>query len=255
MASPQFRLPSPSSERSPLLPFKDPPGSRDPSASRLSKSEIVAGPSFSVVGSTQGPNAEHLRFFRRALGIHSGAATSSGTGDLERSHTAPSTGTYASILREHAIKKWQRRILTATIYACHIAQIIIGAVLTALGPSSAIHAVSITILGATNTTVAGIMALVKGQGLMQKLKNEELELMQVKGWVEETEALMEAGIVGGDREEVSRLVAEGYRRYRAVMTEGKPSDGLGLRTSDDHRVADSWRRSWDSAIGRMRRQT
>ncbi|CRK22480.1 hypothetical protein BN1723_002916 [Verticillium longisporum] len=236
MASPQFRLPSPSSERSPLLPFRDPPGSRDPSANRLSKSEFAPGPSSSLVGSTQGPNAEHLRFFRRALGIHSGAAASSGAGDLERSHTAPSTGIYASILREHAIKKWQRRILTATIYACHIAQIIIGAVLTALGPSSAIHAVSITILGATNTTVAGIMAL-------------------VKGWVEETEALMEAGIIGGDREEASRLVAEGYRRYRAVMTEGKALEGMGLRSSDDHRVADSWRRSWDSAIGRMRRQT
>ncbi|KAM0267713.1 hypothetical protein ACHAQH_010086, partial [Verticillium albo-atrum] len=229
-----------------------PPGSRDPSASRLSKSELGPGPSAGGSNSAQGPNADNLRFFRRALGIHSGAATSA-PDDPEHGRAGPSTGIYASLLHEHAIKKWQRRILTFMIYACHIAQIILGAVLTALGPSSAIHAVSITILGATNTTVAGVMALVKGQGLMEKLKNDELELMQVRGWVEETEALMEAGIVGGDREETSRLVAEGYRRYRNVMTEDKVRDGLGLRTGDDDGGAGSWRRSWDSAVGRMRR--
>ncbi|KAM0322006.1 hypothetical protein ACHAQA_009748 [Verticillium albo-atrum] len=231
----------------------DPPGSRDPSTSRLAKSEIGSRPSAEDSSPATGPNVDQLRFFRRALGIHSGAALSNND-DLERSRAASSTGLYASILREHAVKKWQRRILTVIIYACHIAQVVIGAVLTALGPSSAIHAVSITILGATNTTVAGIMALVKGQGLMEKLRNEELEMLQLKGWVEETEALIEAGIVGGDHEDASRLVAEGYRRYRAVMTEGKPRDGLGLRLDEDERSNGLWRQRWDNTVGKLQRR-
>lgn len=51
-----------------------------------------------------------------------------------------------------------------------IAQIVVGAAITALGPSGGEHKLAITILGAVNTSIAGLLAFLKGRGLPERLR-------------------------------------------------------------------------------------
>ena len=68
--------------------------------------------------------------------------------------------------------------------------------LTALGPSAAEHTRAITVLGAVNTVVAGILALIKGRGLPERLRRDELEFRRCQDWIEETERLIAVGAAG-----------------------------------------------------------
>lgn len=66
-----------------------------------------------------------------------------------------------------------------------IAQVIIGAAITALGPLGDQHMLAITILGALNTSIAGLLALLKGRGLPQRLRRNMSELSKVIDHIEE----------------------------------------------------------------------
>lgn len=164
----------------------------------------------------RGANDDNLAMFRRALGINAGVASDAqGTPTLEEGRKT-AAGIYRQVLREQRSKAMQHHVLGALLYFCHFAQIIVGAVLTALGPAAAEHSVAITILGAANTVTAGVLALIKGQGLPERLRHDEVEFRRLQDWIEETEALLAAGIVGRDRRETGRLVEMAFKKYNAV---------------------------------------
>lgn len=163
----------------------------------------------------RGPNDENLVIFRRALGINSHLSTSTEGGDLEQGRKA-AVGIYRAVLHEEAKKKKQHRIVSVLIYLCYFTQIVLGAVLTALGPAAARHALTITILGAVNTVIAGVLALMKGKGLPERLRKDELEFRKLQDWIEETESLLAVGIIGRDRKEVGVLVEVAFKKYNAV---------------------------------------
>lgn len=171
-----------------------------------------------VGDSERAASDERLAMFRRALGINAGLPTDDGSrsGPTLEEGRRTATGIYRQVLREQRAKAIQHHILAALLYACHFAQIIIGAVLTALGPSAAAHSVAITLLGAANTVVAGVLALIKGQGLPERLRHDEVEFRRIQDWIEETEALIAAGVVGRDRHEVGRLVELAFKKYNAA---------------------------------------
>lgn len=50
------------------------------------------------------------------------------------------------------------------------------------GPSAGDHVIAITLLGAFNTVVAGLLALVKGQGLPDRLYNDRAEFQRLRDW-------------------------------------------------------------------------
>lgn len=163
----------------------------------------------------RGPNDENLVIFRRALGINSHLSTSTEGGTLEQGRKA-AVGVYRAVLHEQTTKKRQHRIVGVLIYLCYFAQIVIGAVLTALGPAAAHHALTITILGAVNTIIAGVLALMKGQGLPERLRKDEIEFRKLQDWIEETESLLAVGIIGRDRKEVGFLVEVAFKKYNAA---------------------------------------
>ena len=163
----------------------------------------------------RGPNDENLVIFRRALGINSHLSTSTEGGTLEQGRKA-ALGIYRAVLHEQKTKKWQHRVVSVLLYLCHFTQIIIGAVLTALGPAAARHSRSITILGAVNTVLAGVLALMKGQGLPERLRKDEVEFRKLQDWIEETESLLAVGIIGRDRKEVGLLVEVAMKKYNAA---------------------------------------
>lgn len=93
----------------------------------------------------------------------------------------------------------------------------IGAALTSFGPAAGTHALAITVLGAINTVIAGMLALFKGQGLPEKLHQDEIEFTRLQTWLEETDSLLEGGVLGRNRQEVDQLVETAFRKYNAAL--------------------------------------
>lgn len=172
-------------------------------------------------------NDESLQIFRRALGINthlgmpgSGSSTSLSPGGggsaLESGRRPTPGGIYASVLDAQRRKAWSYAVLSALIYACHFGQIIIGAGLTALGPAAGEHTLAITALGAVNTIIAGVLALMKGNGLPERLGKDKVEFSRLQDWIEETEALLAVGVIGRNRKEVGLLVEVAFKKYNAA---------------------------------------
>jgi hypothetical protein len=91
---------------------------------------------------------------------------------------APNIGLYPRLI---SAEKWWRiqYYLYSTILNTRIIlQIIFAATLTALGALASPHA-AITLFVAVNTAVAGILALMKGQGLLNRLTQGWMELRPV----------------------------------------------------------------------------
>ncbi len=108
--------------------------------------------------------------------------------------------------------------------------------LTALGPVAAQdHGMIITVLGAANTIIAGVLALVKGQGLPERLRKDELEYHRLQDWIEETEALLAVGVVGKDRKEVGLLVEIAFKKYKRRQGQRREQQARPLRAPGPRR--------------------
>lgn len=163
------------------------------------------------------PNDESLIIFRRAVGINSdqGPKPKSTSSAVEEGIYKP-TGIYRSVIEEQRKRAWQHFSISWALNIVHFAQVVIGATLTALGPNSSRYSVAITVLGAVNTVIAGLLALMKGQGLPERLHKDEMEFRKLQDWIEETEALLATGIIGRDRREVGVLVESAFRKYNSA---------------------------------------
>jgi hypothetical protein len=187
---------------------------------------------------------EELTVFRRALGINSSAGTQCTDGPRLEQGRKNATGIYREVLIAQRKKHWMYVCLTMLVYACHLGQIVLGAVLTALGPSAGNYSTLITILGASNTVIAGALALVKGQGLPERLRKDEIEFRKLQDWIEETEALLAVGVIGKDRREAGLLVEVAFKKYNAAKASAennKPENYVRQRPegSEDDTQSDS----------------
>jgi len=77
---------------------------------------------------------------------------------------------------------------------------------------SGLHPRAITVLGIVNTSTAGILALLKGQGLPDRLRKDEYQMQKVRDFIDETDVRLElAGDVG--EEDVERLVEQIHEKF------------------------------------------
>lgn len=191
------------------------------------------------------PNPSNLLLFRRAIGIN----THLGPEDecnLEGGRSA-ALGIYAATIAARDRYRIYRILVTVLLYTCHAVQLVIGAVLTALGPSAGTHRRSITVLGAINTAVAGVLTLMKSKGLPEKLRRDEIGFRRLQDWMEETEALLVLGVVGGTREEVGELVAAAFRRWNVANERGedvRPGEYAREEDGGGKKRSAKWLRSW-----------
>ncbi|KAI0448890.1 hypothetical protein F5B21DRAFT_496127 [Xylaria acuta] len=187
-------------------------------------------------------NDENLLVFRKALGINMHRDTSDTSGTLEEGRKT-AIGIYRTVIETQTRMIIQHALLKAFLYLVYFAQIIIGAALTALGATAARHQTVITILGAFNTVLAGVLALIKGSGQPEKLGKDRIGYRRLQDWVEETEALLAVGVIGRNRREVGLLVESAFKRYHAAKASEEnndpdfyvhhPQEPLGNRASDD----------------------
>ncbi|KAL0936023.1 C6 transcription factor [Colletotrichum truncatum] len=179
------------------------------------------------VGPHNSPNPSNLVLFRRAIGINANVDPHDEC-NLEAGR-ASALGIYAATIATARRLRITRILVSILLYVCHAAQLIIGAVLTAMGPSAGTHRLGITILGAVNTVVAGVLTFMKGQGMPEKLRKNETEFRRLQNWIEETEALIVLGVVGSTRDEVGELVAAGFKRWNLAnerMEDVRPEEYL-----------------------------
>ncbi|KAI1302513.1 hypothetical protein F5Y03DRAFT_210628 [Xylaria venustula] len=187
-------------------------------------------------------NNENLLIFRKALGINMHRDVTDDNGTLEEGRKS-AIGIYRNVITTQTRLHIQHALLTAFLYLVYFAQIIIGAALTALGATAARYERVITILGAFNTVLAGVLALIKGSGQPQKLGKDRIGYRRLQDWIEETEALLAVGVIGRNRKEVGLLVESAFKRYNAAKASEEnndpdyyvyhPPEPLGNRPSDD----------------------
>jgi hypothetical protein len=106
---------------------------------------------------------------------------------------AQNIGIYQRIVKLQKNRHREYLVITALLNACLLAQIIFAAILTALGASEAPHNV-ITVFGAINVAIAGLLAFYKGQGLPDRLRQDWIGLSKVRDYIEERERLLQANV-------------------------------------------------------------
>ncbi|PQE05943.1 C6 transcription factor protein [Rutstroemia sp. NJR-2017a BBW] len=128
---------------------------------------------------------------------------------------AGARGLYSTILTLHRHYTLHYHILSTIYYSSLISQLCIGAVLALATPSKT----SVTVLGAANSVLVGVLGILKSQGLVEKAAGNEGEMRKVRDWVEEWEGRLVISDGEGEEEEVDvgALVEEAWDRYgRAV---------------------------------------
>jgi hypothetical protein len=73
------------------------------------------------------------------------------------------------------------------------------------------------VLGISNTFTAGVLALLKGQGLPDRLRKDEYEMKKVQDFIEQTEIrLAVAGQGALTSEELDKVVEQIFERYNSA---------------------------------------
>ena len=172
----------------------------------------------------------NLTRYREAVGISS---TYGDNADLETARTR-ATGLYKEIIDSQRARTFQYRIVNFLYYFALAVQVIMGAVLSSLGGQAELHKTAITIFGALNASLAGILALLKGQGLPDRFRKDEYNLRLVQDFIEETD--MRLAIRGNDitRIELQQLVEQVFEKYHIARDQAaafKPNGIPARRTA------------------------
>jgi hypothetical protein len=142
-------------------------------------------------------------------------------------------GLYPNILFQERLTSRRHRLYTATIYGGLITQLLLSALLILLASVPSNHHVAIAVFGALNGVITGILALVGGQGLPNRLVQYEDGLRGLRERIEWLERELEAGLREVRYREIVGL-REAYDGLRGDEMVNRPdfwiSPGKGGRT-------------------------
>ncbi|KAJ4414439.1 hypothetical protein N0V82_007946, partial [Gnomoniopsis sp. IMI 355080] len=182
---------------------------------------------------------ENLLIFRRAVGINSDRASTFTDSETLEKGRKQAVGVYRSVIQNQRQKRLTHHILGFILYASHFLQIVLAATLTALGPNAKHYEIEITVLGAVNTVTAGVLAVLKGSGMIERLAKDEVEFKKLQDWIEETESLLSVGIIGRNRKDIGILVEVAFKKYNAcfgqsyeIMASSEITGNRGRRGED-----------------------
>jgi hypothetical protein len=113
-------------------------------------------------------------------------------------------------------QNFQYQLLSVSLNLLVILQVVIGATITALGPSGGDHVLAITVLGAFNTSIAGILSLLKGRGLPQRLRRNMAEISKVLDLIRERKTLLRYGNLQVSDLAISELLQDIFQAYSSM---------------------------------------
>lgn len=118
-------------------------------------------------------------------------------------------GLYRDIIRERVIFCYLFHVTSISRWGFMIVQLFIGASLTALGPQLLHGGIPITVLGAANTIIAGLLALLHNSGLPDRYRHNMAEFEVLEDRIRE---LLDSGLVPVD-ETIDQTLAECFDHY------------------------------------------
>ena len=204
----------------PQAPGSNPTASAGPKSLKSSKSKQDDDHSPSSTGKRSA--AEKLKLFRDLVGIHSLPMKEAG-----QKRPAPNVGTYKRLVEALAKRRVQYYLTASFINSCLFGQIVVAAALTALGAAAGSH-VLITVLGAINTVIAGVMTYLKGQGLPDRLLEDANGLRRVREYLEQIERQLIVEDSTVDVETEARIIYDMYNQVRKNAEDNAPNNWKSL---------------------------
>ncbi|GAP91915.1 putative C6 transcription factor [Rosellinia necatrix] len=113
-------------------------------------------------------------------------------------------GLYRDVLYQKTKYAYYYHLLSITAWGLMLLQLILGAILTALGATASSNGTPITILAAVNTSVAGILALLHNSGLPDRYRWDRDEFVKLEMHIR---AIADTGLVPA-RQSVNDAIAE-----------------------------------------------
>jgi hypothetical protein len=131
-------------------------------------------------------------------------------------------GLYRDVIRARVGRQYMYYAFSIFFNLSMITQLILGALLTALGARAASNETLITVLAAANTIVAGLLALMHNSGLPNRYQNDWNEFDKVEAYIRE---LMDTGIVLRDmtRDEVVETCYSIFRKAKETISKNQPA--------------------------------
>ncbi|EPE35112.1 hypothetical protein GLAREA_10808 [Glarea lozoyensis ATCC 20868] len=131
-------------------------------------------------------------------------------------------GLYRDVIRARVGRQYMYYAFSMFFNASMITQLILGALLTALGARAKSNETLITVLAAANTIVAGLLALMHNSGLPNRYQNDWYEFDKVEAYIRE---LMNTGIVLKDqtRDEVVETCYSIFRKAKDTIAKNQPA--------------------------------
>ncbi|KAF3405604.1 hypothetical protein DPV78_001993 [Talaromyces pinophilus] len=143
-----------------------------------------------------------------------------------QSYEAAISDLQKELIQTRSYQNFQYQLITISFNLLVIVQVIIGAAITALGPSGGDHVLAITILGALNTSIAGILSLLKGRGLPQRLRRNMAEISKVLDLIRERKTLLRYGnnlqVSNLATSELLQDVFQAYNSMKQIIENNQP---------------------------------
>jgi SMODS and SLOG-associating 2TM effector domain len=136
--------------------------------------------------------------------------------------TAKNKGVYSQVLSCERNARWKYLFCDFSVTIAMFLQIIVGASVTAFGAGNSSH-VLITVFGAANTALASLLAVLKSQGLPNRIRQDWNGWRELREYIEEKEREIEMavsgrveGVQGPKKLDVWETVRAIEARYNAV---------------------------------------
>jgi SMODS and SLOG-associating 2TM effector domain len=113
-------------------------------------------------------------------------------GEQYRNCDLSNEGLYSRVCKRERRRRVEYLVCVWVLDFCYMAQIAFAAILTALGASRSSFIV-ITVFGALNVAMAGVLAPFKGLGLPMRLRKDWLEFQKLRHYIDDRERMFEVG--------------------------------------------------------------
>ncbi len=134
---------------------------------------------------------------------------------------APNEGIYKRTVDEEAKISFQYQVSNYIVNVSGMLQIVVGAAVTALGAADGPKA-AVTVLGASNTIMAGLLTYLKGQGLPQRLEQYHHLLRTLREHIEERERELMEPDCDLDVDDEIKTIIKMYQEVRQSKEDNAP---------------------------------
>lgn len=146
----------------------------------------------------------------------------------EGGRVAPNLGIYARVVHNEQRSKKGYKRFSWLINSCLGLQIIVAAALTAMGAAGTNHS-AVTVFGAINTVIAGVLTFLKGSGLPNRLRYYQTEWKWVREFIEQRERDFSRPGCSLDVHAVVEIVEKMYEEVKMDLEASEPDRFAGFR--------------------------